>query len=388
MFRSLLDYNFYHKRVLVRCDFNLPLENGAIRDDFRIHQTLPTINHLIKSGAKLILLSHLGRPKGYPRAKLSLRPVSWRLSQLLKQEVRFVNRVLGRKVQRAVKKLKPSEVIILENLRFQRGEETNDQQFAASLSKLGDVYVNEAFSMCHRAHASVDRLPLLLPRFAGLNLAKEVEVLSQLIFNPLRPLVVVIGGAKIESKIEVIENFLKRADHLILGGKIVNVILRVKGICLGKPWPSDEVALKIKGLEITNPKIHLPVDTMVAGDPRGESYIREAGPGSVRKEEYILDIGQESIKAFQEIIKGAATVFWAGPLGFVENPRFDRGTEEIAKAIAINRNAFKVAGGGDTIIALRKFNLLDKFSHLSTGGGAMLTFLSGNAMPGLQALET
>jgi len=392
MLHSLKDYNFQQKRVLVRCDFNVPIENGEVRDDFKIQRSLDTINYLRAQEAKIILLSHLGRPQEVKKRKerikkFSLNPVHQKLQELLKEKVRFSKKIVGRKVKKEVQRLKLGEILLLENLRFARGETENDQKFAKSLAELGDAYVSEAFSVCHRNHASVTSLPQLLPHFMGFGLEKEIEVLSQISQNPTRPLVVIIGGAKISSKIRVIEKFLENADHLLFGGKIANIILRVKGICVGKPWPEEEIVKKIEKLNLTDLKVHLPVDVLVSPDETGKVYIRETGPGNVRKDEDIFDIGKETIDSFSGIIKEAKTLFWSGTLGMHENEKFAQGTKKIAEAITRNYDAFKVVGGGDTIRALKEFNLLDRFSFVSTGGSAMLSFLAGEKLPGLEALK-
>lgn len=392
MFKTLKDFNFQNKRVLVRCDFNVPMKNGEILDDFKIKTALLTITHLKRVGAKVILMSHLGRPlqiknKRKRLKKFTLKSVRQRLEHLLKEKVRFSKDITGKRVRKEIEKMKPGNILLLENLRFEKGEQENSTSFAKSLAELGEVYVNDAFPSCHRNHVSIAGLPKLLPHFAGANLEKEIEVLSRISQNPEPPLVVIIGGVKIASKIKVIEKFLKDADHLIFGGKIANIILRVKGICPGKPWPAEEIVKKIERLNLTDPKIHLPVDVVVSPDELGETYIRETGPGNVRKEESIFDVGEETIQAFGEIIKGAQTVFWSGTLGLVENENFSKGTKEIAQLIVRNHGAFKVVGGGDTIAFLRKINLLDRFSFVSTGGGAMLSFLAGEKLPGIEALK-
>jgi phosphoglycerate kinase len=386
MFNSLKDFNFQGKRVLLRCDFNVPIKDGKVLDDFRIKRTLPTLLYLKKSGAKIILLSHLGRPSTKTK-KFSLAPVASKLEELLKEKVKFSKTCISKKLKKEIKKLKPGEILLLENLRFEKGEEANDENFAKSLAELGDVYVSEAFSVVHRNHASVAILPKLLPHFVGFDFLKEIEVLSQVLENPQHPLVVIIGGTKIASKIKIAERFLKIADHLLLGGYLAHIILRVKGICIGKPWPEEEVVKIIKNLDLTNPKLHLPVDVIVSPDQTGEIYTRQTSLGSVRKEEEIFDIGKETIQSFREILKPAKTIFWAGPLGYCEREKFSQGTKQVAEIVVRNYEAYKVVGGGDTISALRKFNLLDKFSFVSTGGGAMLAFLAGKKLPGLEALK-
>ena len=277
--------------------------------------------------------------------------------------------------------------MLLENLRFHSGEESNDLEFARQLADLGDIYVNDAFGTCHRKHASIVGIPKFLPSFAGLLLKKELDAFSKVVLNPSRPLVVIIGGAKIESKIKVIKYFLKNSDHLLIGGKIANSILIVKGVLLGRPWPDEEVVEEIKKFDLTSPNLHLPVDVLASPTETGKYGTRVSAPGRVRKDELLLDIGPETIKMFSKIISSASTIIWAGPMGFFENPLFEKGTREIAEAIIKNQKAFKVAGGGDTISALRKFHLEEWFNHISTGGGAMLGFLAGEELPGISALE-
>lgn len=392
MFSNLGDYNFQGKRVLLRTDFNVPIENGKVADDFRIQRSLETLNYLKKQGAKIILISHLGRPQELKRKrerikKFSLKPIQEKLQELLKEKIKFSKKIVGPQPKKEAKKLKAGEILLLENLRFEKGEEKNDKKFTEKLAELGEVFVNEAFSVCHRKHASIVGLPQILPHFIGFGLEKEIEVLSEISQNPKRPLVVIIGGVKIGSKIKVIERFLIKADHLLFGGQIANIILRVKGISIGKPWPTPEIVKKIEKLNLTDLKVHLPVDVLASPDETGKIYIRETGPGNVRKDEDIFDIGKETIDSFRGIIKEAKTIFWSGTLGRYENEKFARGTKEIAQVIVRNYDAFKVIGGGDTIAAVRKFDLLDKFSFVSTGGSAMLSFLAGEKLPGLEILK-
>lgn len=384
--KSLADFNFKNKKVIVRCDFNVSIKDGKIFDDFRIKEVIPTINHLTENGAKVILMSHLGQPKGR-ESNYSLKPVAFKLEELLGKNVKFLDDCQGSRVEREIKKMEPGQVILLENLRFYPGEKQNDLKFAQALAKLGDIYISEAFSVSHRNHASIATLPKLMPSGIGFLFGREIMALAKIKENPARPLVVIIGGIKISSKIRVIERFLSKADHVLLGGKIANIILRVKGICLGKPWPEEDVVEIIEKLELTDTKIHLPIDVIVSPNESGEVYIRETGPGSVRKEEGIFDIGPETIQTFKRIIEEGKTIIWSGALGMAENEKFRQGTKSIAEAIAKNHQAFKVAGGGDTAKLLNQFGLSEKFSYISTGGGAMLNYLVGEKMPGIKALK-
>ena len=385
------NYNFYNQRVLLRCDFNVPLKKKRIADDFRLKRALPTIAYLKKAGAKVILLSHLGEPlaiksKRQRKSRLTLKPIGKRLEELLRDKVLFSEKSKGRYVQGLIKKMRPGDVLLLENLRFDAGEEKNSLKFAKALALLGDVYINEAFSVCHREHSSVALLPKIMKHFAGPELKREFQFLSQVLKNPPRPLVVLIGGAKITSKIKVLKRFLKIADYLLVAGDVANTILAIKGLWMGNPSPTEEEIALAKEINLTDPKIYLPVDVLASSDPRGEYAVRETGPGAVRRDEDVFDIGPETVCLFSDIIKRAGAVFWSGPLGCFEQEAFSRGTKEIASAIARSPAALRLAGGGDTVAALRHFDLTRHFSFISTGGGAMLSFLAGREMPGLTAL--
>lgn len=392
--KNLKEFDVKNKRVLVRCDFNVPLdrkgEQTEVSDDFKIRESLATIEYLIREGAKVILMSHLGRPK--KGENLSLRPVALKLKELLKKNVKFSKDCLGRETEKEIAGMKAGEVMLLENLRFYEEEEAGDLDFAGRLAELGDIYINDAFGASHRSHASIVGITKFLPSGAGFLLQKEVEALSKILNDPERPLVAVIGGAKIETKIMVIKKFLEKADHLLLGGKIANSVLAVKGIWLfGEPMPAEAVR-EIKKIDLTSIKLHLPVDVLICPDGRSEMkwekrYVSQSALAKVEENELLLDIGKETIDIFSKIIKEARTIVWSGPLGLSENPLFENGTKETALAIAGNRQAFKVAGGGETAQFINKNGLKEKFDHLSTGGGAMLEFLSGRKFPGIEALE-
>ncbi len=386
--KTLKDLNVKNKRVLVRCDFNVPLnEKGKIEDDFRIKQVIPTIEYLVKKGAKVILMSHLGRPEGKVVESLRLTPVQKKLAEYLDAPVAKAADCIGKKIEKQTIKMKEGEILLLENLRFHKEEEKNYGNFAKEISNLADIYVNDAFGVSHRAQASIVGVSKYLPSAAGLLFEKEVKILSRVLKNPWRPLIAIIGGVKIESKIKVIKQFLEKADHLLIGGKIANAILTVKGIYVGKPWPSKEAIKEIEKFKLTSTKLHLPVDAIASPDETGQFYTRELAPARVRKDEKLLDIGPETIKMFSKIIKDAKMIVWSGPLGLFEEPLFEKGTKAIAEEIAKNHRAFKIVGGGETVSALSKFGLREKFDHISTGGGAMLSFLSGEEFPGLKVLE-
>jgi len=381
--KFLEDFNFRGKRVLVRCDFNVALdEKGNVLDDFRIQKTIPTIEYLVKKGAKVVLMSHLGRPKGKVVKRLSLSPVQEKLLEYLDLSVTKAKDCIGKEIEKWTREMGEGEILLLENLRFHRGETENDLNFAKELAKLGDIFINEAFSASHRAHASIVSIPKFLPSGIGLLFTEEIEALSKVLKRPKRPLVGIIGGAKVVTKIKPIKNFLKRVDFLLLGGKIAEVILRVKGISVGKPLPESEIMEEIKVLELTDPKLRLPIDVIVA---LNEVYVRSSGPGSVRRDELILDVGPETVRIFSQIIRKARTVFWSGPLGKIEEKRFAMGTLGIARAIP--KMAFSVAGGRETVSFLQEYSLAKNFSYLSLAGGAMLEYLSEGTLPGIKVLE-
>ncbi len=379
--KTLKDFNFTNKRVLVRCDFNVPISaEGDILDDFRLQSALPTIQFLIQSGAKIILMSHLEMKEKV----ISLKAILSALEGLLGKKIKFLPNCFGENVKKEVEMMKAGNVILLENLRFYKEEKEADPKFAKEISQLGDFYINEAFSCSHRAHASIVGIPKYLPSAAGFLLEKEIKTLSQILERPKRPLIAIIGGIKIETKIKTILNFLEKADHLLLGSKIGEVILAQKMILIGRQIAEEKLIEKIK---LTDPKLHLPFDGRISLREGTESYFRIGGVGTLKKEEEIFDVGPETIKIFVEIIKKGRTIFWSGPLGMFEKKEFEAGTKEIAEAITRNYSAFKVAGGGDTISAINKFELAQKFDFLSTGGGAMLEFLAGEKLPGIEALK-
>jgi len=387
--KTLKDFNFKNKRVLVRCDFNVQLnEKGRIAEDFRIKQTIPTIEYLIKKGAKTILMSHLGKPEGKIVNELRLNPIAKRLSELLNRPVKKLDDCVGKEVKKEVERIQTGEIILLENIQFNAGENKNDSNFAKILASYADIFIMEAFGQSHRNYASIAGIPKYLPAAAGFLLEKEIKILSKVMQNPWRPLVVIIGGVKINTTIGVISQFLKKADHLLLGGEVANAILIGKGFSLGRSLLDDEeIARKVKKIDITNLKIHLPVDGIISLRERQKDYSREGAIGTIKKEEKIFDIGPETIKIFSEIIKEAKMILWSGPLGLSEEKKFEKGTKETAESIVKNKSAFKIIGGGDTIAAVDKFGLLQEFDHVSTGGGAMLEFLSGEKLPGIEALK-
>ena len=376
-FLRLNDLDFRKKRVLVRVDFNVPIKKGRILDDSRIKACLPTINYLIKKNAKIILISHLGDPKGRKNTDLSLINVAKRLSSLLKRKVGFVDDCVGEQVKKSVNSLDFGEVILLENLRFHKGEESNDQKFAKQLASLADVFVNDAFSVSHRTHASIAKITGFLPSCAGFLMDKEITALSNL-NKPKRPFVVVIGGRKISIKIKLIKNLLKKADCILVGGAMMFTFYKANGINVGKSFVEDsQLNLAKFLLKNSRSKIVLPVD--VSTNHGIKNY------RSMSNNDVGLDIGPETIKIYSEIIVKAETVVWNGPLGMFEIPKFSKGSKEIAKSISNSKNCFSIVGGGETLDLIKSLKL--EFSYISTGGGAMLSFLEGIKLAGVKSLE-
>jgi phosphoglycerate kinase len=383
--KFLRDFNFKDKRVLVRVDFNVPLEDSRIINDFRIRAALPTIQYLVNQGAKVILLSHLGRPTDTEK-EYSLQLVSQHMSELLGQPVRFLDSCFGEEVKNEIKQLKSGQIVLLENLRFHLGEINNEPSFVKRVAELGEIYVNDAFGVIHRAHASVVGLPRYLPSCAGLLLEKEIKTLSRILDNPEHPLVVIIGGVKISTKIKVIKNFLKKADDLILGGALANTVISAKGFAIGRSIVEEEMIDEVKKLELTDIKLHIPVDVVVSVDASGQAPSRIAPVGKTKEKEMILDIGPDTSQLFNRIISQAKTIVWNGPMGLFEVEKFASGSRAVAQAVTQSKG-FSVVGGGDTITLLSQMGLLDKIDHLSTGGGAMLKFLAGEKLPGIEALK-
>lgn len=380
------DFKLKNKKVLVRADFNVSLDDrGNILDDFRIKSTLPTIEYLIKEESKTILISHLGDPEEDDPKKCTLKPVVQRLEKLLKIKIKFLSDCIGSQTEEEIESMKPGEVVLLENVRFHPEEKKNDTDFAKKLAKLGDIYLNEAFSSCHRSHASIVGVPQFLPKGAGLLLEKEIKILSKIKEKPERPLVIIIGGKK-TAKIESLPKFLEIGDYVLLNGFLSKSLLTAKGILVDESSPDEKVMEISKKINFADRKLHFPKDALfsLTGD---WSYRRIGGLGTIKKEEEIFDIGPETINIYSKIIEKAKTIFWAGPLGHFEVEKFEKGTREVGDKIVRNYKAFKVAGGGDTILAIQKFGRMDKFDHISTGGSAMLKFLCGDKMPGIEALK-
>lgn len=385
--RKIKEVNVRDKRVIVRCDFNVPLEeNGEISDDFRIRSTLPTINWLMENGAKIILMSHLGDPKGEVVEKLKMDVVRQRLSEHLKIPILKTHDCVGRSAEEASLQLKPGEILLLENLRFHKEEEENDNEFAKKIASLADIYVNDAFGTCHRAHASISGVPNFIPGFMGLLLEKEINSLDKITKAPKRPLVAAIGGAKVSTKIKLMKELMGFVDHLLIGGVLANTILKAQGIAIGRSKVDETMIEEAKSLNLTDKKFHLPLDVVTSEDISGKSETRIKGPAAIGENELILDIGPDTLKLFEQIIKESAVVFWNGPMGLYEVAKFSKGTIGLAETIA-KGSAYSIIGGGDVVSMLDRLDLSKKINHISTGGGAMLAYISGEKMPGLLALE-
>lgn len=383
---SIRDFDFTGKKVLVRCDFNVPLEDGKITDDRRISEAVPTIQYLLDHGAAVILCSHLGRPKGGPSPEFSLRPVANQLSSLLYKNVRLLPDCVGPEVEEACKTLQPKDVVLLENVRFHAEEEKNDPAFAEQLASLADFYVNDAFGTAHRAHASTAGVADYLPSAAGFLIDKEIEYLGKAVNNPKRPLVAVMGGSKVHDKIALIDNMLPKVDKLLIGGGMVFTFLKAKGYEIGKSLlDAESVEYAANLLEESPDKILLPTDIVVASEFKPDSPATTVRADGIPADQIGLDIGPNSGEAFAKVIHEAGTVIWNGPMGVFEMDAFANGTKAVAKAMA-ESNALTIVGGGDSAAAVEKFGFADDMSHVSTGGGASLEFLEGKELPGIAAL--
>jgi phosphoglycerate kinase len=383
------------KRVLVRVDFNVPLdENLKITDDIRITSALPTIKKIIDNGGRTILMSHLGRPKGGPNPKYSLKPVAVRLGELLQIDVKFAPDCIGDQVKAIVNSLKDGEVLLLENLRFHAQEEKNDPEFAKQLSELGDVYINDAFGSAHRAHASTEGVTKFIKTCAsGYLMQKELDYLGSAVANPVRPFTAILGGSKISGKIDVIENLLPKVDYLLIGGGMAYTFYKAMGHEIGtslleaeKLDLAKEVLEKFKN---SNAKVLLPKDNVVAAEFKNESPSTVVDADKIPSDKMGLDIGPKTIEEFRNVILSSKTIVWNGPLGVFEFDNFAAGTNAIAKALAeaTSKGAITIIGGGDSAAAISKAGLDDKVSHVSTGGGASLEFLEGKVLPGVAALN-
>ncbi len=395
LYRTIDDLDVAGKRVLVRVDFNVPMKDGVITDATRIERALPTIQELSKKGAKVLLLSHFGRPKGKPDPEMSLKPLAKALEKFLGGPVEFVGDCIGDSVKKAVKNMLDGDVAVLENTRFHIGEEKNDPEFVKALAEHADDYVNDAFSAAHRAHASTEGLAHLLPSAAGRAMERELDYLKAALSEPVRPLMAVVGGAKVSTKIELLLNLVGKADVLAVGGGMANTFLFAKGVSIGKSLCEPDLADTAREImaqaAVSNCEIILPDDVVVAKELK-EGAIREVkAADAVEADDMILDLGPDTVNLIAEKIEGAKTLVWNGPLGAFEIKPFDTATVEAARYAAKrvkDDGLVAVAGGGDTVAALSAAGVEGDFTYVSTAGGAFLEWLEGKTLPGVAALET
>ena len=390
--KTVKDIDVKNKKVLVRCDFNVPQdENGNITDNRRIVASLKTIEYLLENGAKVILCSHLGRPKGERNEKYSLKPVAKELSRLLGKEVKMSNDVIGEETEKLVNELQPGEAILLENLRFHAEEEKNDKEFSKKLASLADIYVNDAFGTAHRAHASTVGVTEFLPAVSGFLLEKEIVFLNNALENPKRPFVAILGGKKVSDKISVIESLLEKVDSLIIGGGMAYTFLKAQGYEVGTSLCEDdklELARKLlEKAKKNNVQLLLPVDIHVAKEFNETSEDMYVKSTEIPSDYMGLDAGPESVKLYKEVLRNAKTVVWNGPLGVFEMNKFATATNQIAEELSKLTDCITIIGGGDSSAAVEKSGLSDKMTHISTGGGASLELLEGKVLPGLAALN-
>ncbi|AEI37889.1 phosphoglycerate kinase [Zymomonas mobilis] len=394
-FRTLDDIgDVKGKRVLVREDLNVPMDGDRVTDDTRLRAAIPTVNELAEKGAKVLILAHFGRPKGKPNPEMSLARIKDALAGVLGRPVHFINDIKGEAAAKAIDALNPGAVALLENTRFYAGEEKNDPELASEVAKLGDFYVNDAFSAAHRAHVSTEGLAHKLPAFAGRAMQKELEALEAALGKPTHPVAAVVGGAKVSTKLDVLTNLVSKVDHLIIGGGMANTFLAAQGVDVGKSLCEHELKDTVKGIfaaaEKTGCKIHLPSDVVVAKEFKANPPIRTIPVNEVADDEMILDVGPKAVAALTEVLKASKTLVWNGPLGAFEIAPFDKATVALAKEAAALTKAgslVSVAGGGDTVAALNHAGVAQDFSFVSTAGGAFLEWMEGKELPGVKALE-
>ena len=392
MKKTVKDINVQGKRIIAICDFNVPMKDGAITDDIRIVAALPTVKYLVEQGAKVILMSHMGRPDGEPNMKYTLKPVADRLSELLGQEVLFISSpvVVDDEVKAAAEGLAEGQVMLLENVRFRKEETKNGADFAKELASLADIFVNDAFGTAHRAHSSTAGVADYLPAVSGFLIEKEVEFLGNAVENPKRPFVAIMGGAKVGDKIPVIENLLKKVDTLIIGGGMSYTFYKAEGLEIGTSiLDKDSLELApqlLKKAEEAGVKMLLPIDVVVADDFNNDAKSAIVDKDAIPADMMGMDIGPKTVELYKAAIAEAETIVWNGPMGVFEMENFAKGTRAIAEALAESK-AVTVIGGGDSAAAVEQFGLADRMTHISTGGGASLEFLEGKILPGVAVLE-
>lgn len=387
---TMKDIDVTGKRVFVRVDFNVPMEDGKITDDTRILAALPTISYLVEKGAKVILASHLGRPKGEVKEELRLTAVGKRLAELIGKPVHKLDESVGKTVEQAVSKMNDGDIVLLENVRFHKGEEKNDPALAKSFAALADFYINDAFGTAHRAHATTAGVAKYLPAVSGFLMEKEIEVLGKALSNPQRPFTAIIGGAKVKDKITVIENLLDKVDHLIIGGGLSYTFTKAQGYDIGKSLlEEDKIDLAksfIKKAAENGVELHIPVDAIVAKEFSKDAETKVVDIDQIPSDWMGLDIGPKTAAEYAEVIKKSKLLMWNGPMGVFEMDAFANGTKAVAQAMA-ETDGYTIIGGGDSAAAVEKFDVADKMDHISTGGGASLEFMEGKDLPGVVALN-
>ncbi len=391
--KSLNTFNESGKKVLVRVDYNVPMQEGIIQDDTRIKATLPTIKLLLAKNSKIILCSHLGRPDGQVKPEFSLAPIAAHLSKLLEQQVKFANDCIGEETVKTCSELAEKEIVLLENLRFHAEEESNDQQFCEQLAALADIYVNDAFGTAHRKHASTYGVGAILPAYAGLLMENEISKLYQFLNAAPKPMTLIVGGSKIDTKIGILENFIDKADNFVIGGSMANTFLAAQGLNVGKSkFEADKVDLAkkiINDITSRNKQLYLPEEVVTATEFNKDALGKNVAAIQVSADEMILDVGPQSAAKYAAVIQNSQTIIWNGPVGVYEFANFQAGTKAIADALveATKKGSLTLIGGGDSQDALNKFGIADtNFTHVSTGGGAMLEYMEGKVLPGVELL--
>jgi phosphoglycerate kinase len=389
--KSIKDVDLKGKRVFCRVDFNVPMQDGQVTDDTRIRAAIPTIKYLTDHGAKVILASHLGRPKGQVVEDLRLTPVAARLGELIGKDVKKADEAFGANVMEMIGAMNEGDIILLENVRFYPGEEKNDPEIAKSFAQLADLYVNDAFGAAHRAHASTEGIAHHLPAVSGLLMEKELDVLGKALSNPERPFTAIIGGAKVKDKIGVIDNLLEKVDNLIIGGGLAYTFIKAKGYEIGQSLlEEDKIELAqsfIKKAEEKGVKFYMPVDAIIADRFSEDAEVKTVDISEIPADWQALDIGPKTAELYSDVIYNSKLVIWNGPMGVFEWQKFASGTRAVAETLAESNDTYSVIGGGDSAAAVEKFHLADRMSHISTGGGASLEFMEGKALPGVVALN-